>query len=253
MSLAGLALADRPTFFDQLLPRLIELRGRMGQPHWIIIDEAHHLMPTAWTPSADRMPLQLHNLVMITVHPQSVSRDMLAEVDLVLALGDSPDKTIEEFCSAASLAVPSMAETKLDSGDALAYWVNGKRPPFRLTPVRPRQEQQRHRRKYAEGRLPPDRSFVFRGPANALNLRAYNLITFLELAAGVNDETWLHHLKLGEYSNWFRTEIKDEELAREAELAESKFDGKADQSRDAIRKAIEARYTLPTEPTSGSS
>jgi hypothetical protein len=178
---------------------------------------------------------------------------MVGEVDLAVALGQNPDRTIEEFCKAANVAVPSMAATDLGSGEALAFWVGNEGRPFRLAATPPRHQQQRHRRKYAEGRLPPERSFVFRGPRGDLNLRAYNLITFLELAAGVNDETWLHHLKRGEYSDWFRTQIKDDELAREAAHAEAQFVGDAAGSRDAIRKAIEKRYTLPTVPTSSSS
>ena len=47
----------------------------------------------------------------------------------------------------------------------------------------------RHIRKYAEGALGEDKSFYFRGPANALNLRAQNLTIFMQMADGVDDET----------------------------------------------------------------
>ena len=40
-------LADRPTFFDGLLTRLSELRAQTGRPHWIVVDEAHHLVPAS--------------------------------------------------------------------------------------------------------------------------------------------------------------------------------------------------------------
>ncbi len=46
-----------------------------------------------------------------------------------------------------------------------------------------------HRRKYAEGLLIPERSFYFRGPQNALNLRAHNLVLFVEIAEGVDAGT----------------------------------------------------------------
>jgi hypothetical protein len=72
-------------------------------------------------------------------------------------------------------------------------------------------------------------------------------VTFLELAAGVDDSTWLHHLKKGEYSKWFRDAIKDVDLARDAAAIESSLAKDATMSREAIRKAIEARYTLPAE------
>jgi hypothetical protein len=39
---------------------------------------------------------------------------------------------------------------------------------------------------------------------------------FLQIAEGVDDRTWVHHLRAGDYSSWFRRVIKDDELAREA-------------------------------------
>jgi hypothetical protein len=61
---------------------------------------------------------------------------------------------------------------------------------------RPRQEHKRYTRKYAGGRLGSDRSFYFRGPDNALNLRAHNL----EMAGGIDDRTWERHRQAGDYS-----------------------------------------------------
>ena len=71
-------------------------------------------------------------------------------------------------------------------------------------------------RKYAEGDLGEDKSFYFRGPEGKLNLRAQNLLLFIQLAEGVDDDTWLHHLRQGDYARWFRDAIKDDALADEA-------------------------------------
>ena len=72
------------------------------------------------------------------------------------------------------------------------------------------------------------------------------------MADGVDDETWLHHLKQGEYSAWFRDAIKDDELATEAEAVETaKLAPK--KSRAKIREAVEKRYTLPVDKPSGMS
>jgi hypothetical protein len=38
-------------------------------------------------------------------------------------------------------------------------------------------------------------SFYFRGPDDKLKLRAQNLAVFVQLAEGVDDETWLFHLR----------------------------------------------------------
>ena len=52
VNLLGPSPEDRPAFFDELLPRLLELRARTGRPHWIVVDEAHHLLPASWSPHA---------------------------------------------------------------------------------------------------------------------------------------------------------------------------------------------------------
>ncbi len=49
-NIVGLPIADRPGFFASLAPRLQELRARSGRPHWIVVDEAHHLLPAEWQP-----------------------------------------------------------------------------------------------------------------------------------------------------------------------------------------------------------
>jgi hypothetical protein len=108
----------------------------------------------------------------------------------------------------------------------------------------PKAAHQRHRRKYAEGALSPERSFYFQGPEKKLNLRAQNLTFFVQLAEGIDDETWEYHLKNGDFSLWFRKGIKDEELAAAAEEVE-KMQIPPRESRERVKKLIEERYTLP--------
>jgi hypothetical protein len=92
--------------------------------------------------------------------------------------------------------------------------------------------------------LTPDLCFYFRGPEGKLNLKAQNLAMFLQIGDGVDDETWLFHLKNGDISRWFHEVIKDDELAREAELVARDEVG-AEGSRKHIRAQIEQRYIVP--------
>ncbi|MFX6911441.1 hypothetical protein ABTH68_19450, partial [Acinetobacter baumannii] len=71
----------------------------------------------------------------------------------------------------------------------------------------------RHLRKYAEGDVGKEKSFYFKGPENKLNLRVQNLILFMQMSEGIDDETWEYHLRKAEYSSWFANALKDEELA----------------------------------------
>jgi hypothetical protein len=106
----------------------------------------------------------------------------------------------------------------------------------------PRAERRRHRRKYAEGELGPDRSFYFRGPDAKLNLRAQNLRIFLQVADGVDEATWRHHFENGDIVRWFRDAIKDPELADHvARLARQSMP--TSEARRRVRALVEERYT----------
>jgi HAD superfamily hydrolase (TIGR01484 family) len=246
VNLVGMPIADRPAFFLALLPRLADLRIRLGRPHWLIVDEAHHLLPTSW-PAADSMLRQLAPLMLITVHPDQVSPAALDLVTTAIAVGASPAATLAEFAHALNLAPPAAAEAP-DAAEVLAWFRNESQSAVPVLPTRGRAERRRHTRKYAEGELPPERSFFFRGPQGKLNLRAQNLMLFLQLADGVDDDTWRYHLSQGDYSKWFRDKIKDDGLAVEAEQIEIRPQAPAADTRRLIREAIERRYTVSATP-----
>ena len=227
INLVAVPVNDRPAFFATLLPRLQELRARRGRPHWIVIDEAHHLFPASWQPGQLTLPREL-GVLMVTANPQQVSPAMLEAVDTALAVGKTPERALQPFGR-----VPPV---EIEDGEVLA-WSNGQAEPLRLVQGK---AQMRHRRKYAAG-VGGD-AFVFRGPQGKLKLRARNLDMFLQMAEGVDEETWMHHLAQRDYSKWFRTVVKDDGLAAEAEQIES---GGGPESRDRIRDAIGKRYTLP--------
>ena len=76
---------------------------------------------------------------------------------------------------------------------------------------------------------------------------------FMQIADGIDDDTWRFHLDRGDYSRWFREMIKDDDLARAAEGIERQPEPSPADSRARVRAAIEARYTLPGALPSGSS
>ena len=244
-SLVGFALDERPSFFANLLPRLEQLRTSHGRPHWVMVDEAHHLFPASWDEGGTAMPQLWHGLLLITVHPEHVSPKVTQHVDRLLVTGNHPRETMEGLCRAAGIDPPTMSEQPLATGE-IALWNrrNGEAPLiFRVVP--PKAERRRHRRKYAEGDL-KERSFVFRGPEDKLNLKAQNLTIFLRMAEGVDDDTWLWHLNRKDYSRWFRENIKDAELASEAERVEVEGEQMpVTSSKERIKSLVEERFTLP--------
>jgi hypothetical protein len=241
VSLVGVPLSDRPGIFESLLPRLLELRARTGRPHWIIVDETHHVAPAKRDPGGLTVPPGPRGFVFITVHPNHLTPALLGHVDTAVTFGELAGSALAELAQARGETPPPVPGTPPERGTAL-IWFRGSEPfVFRCrTPVT---ERRRHVRKYAAGELGPDKSFYFRGPDLKLNLRAYNLELFMQMAEGVDDQTWLHHLAQGDYSRWFSEAIKDPELSGEARAVERDRTLTAQQSRARIRSAIEKRYT----------
>jgi HAD superfamily hydrolase (TIGR01484 family) len=245
VNMIGLKTGERPAYFAKLLPELAGLRARTGRPHWLIIDEAHHLLPAARDGASFALPKELPATILITVHPDLVSRDVLAGVETVMALGREADKIVATFCAATGGGIPDGLVPPPEN--QILFWNRSSGEPARwITVERPRQARKRHIRKYAEGDL-GDNSFFFRGPDKALNLKAQNLMMFLHIAEGIDDRTWEYHLRAGDYSAWFRTQIKDQELADEVANVEGDIGLDSRESRAAISKAVLRRYTAPAE------
>jgi hypothetical protein len=184
-------------------------------------------------------------MVYVTVHPDQIEPTILEHVDMVFALGKTPDKTIESYCSAVRQPAPFLQGSDLEAGHAIMWNRASQEPPFLLVVAPSTTERRRHRRKYAEGELPPDPSFYFTGPAGQLNLRAQNLLLFMQLGEGVDEATWLHHLRAHDYSAWMAEAIKDDALAEAIRSIEDRPDLPVKESRRLVRAAIEERYTVP--------
>jgi haloacid dehalogenase-like hydrolase/Family of unknown function (DUF6496) len=133
----------------------------------------------------------------------------LKSVQVVVGLGEHAYDVIAKFCEATGVDAPK--NTIEPNDDEILVWMPGlQRDPQRVRPEGPRQSHKRHIREYAEGTLRADNSFYFRGPDNALNLRAQNLMVFIQIADGVDYRTWTHHLRRGDYSAGFLHAIKDD-------------------------------------------
>lgn len=244
-STLGIPFPDRPEFFQSLFPDLIALRSRRGRPHWIMVDEAHHLMPASGSTSMLNLPRDARGLFLITVDPEHVDRSVLEHIEWLFAFGQTASATLEGFARTVGIDVPDPLTAGPGQGEALVWRRGQEGPPFRMRCLPPHREMRRHMRKYSQGELGPDKHFHFRGPDSRLNLRAQNLMIFLQLAEGVDEATWMHHLRRGDYSRWFRTSIKDAYLADATARLEAREGISHTESLSGIRNLIEERYTGP--------
>ncbi|WP_018431150.1 HAD-IIB family hydrolase [Hoeflea sp. 108] len=241
VNMLGLKTDERPDYFAKLLPELGSLRARKGRPHWLVIDEAHHLMPAARVGNSFALPKDLPATVLVTVHPNLISKDVLQKVETVMALGADASQILATCSEAVGIDPPKWSDEPAQQ--EILFWNRTTEQPVRKIKVdRPKQARTRHKRKYAEGDL-GDSSFYFRGVDGALRLKAQNLMMFLHIAEGIDDATWEHHLRSGDYSKWFRDQVKDKELAAEAHAIERNEKLEPGESRDAIAHAVQSRYT----------
>jgi hydroxymethylpyrimidine pyrophosphatase-like HAD family hydrolase len=242
VNLLGVPYADRPHFAIDLFSQIHALRVSTGRPHWVIIDEVHHLLPASWAHARNLLPQRLGETILITMRAADVVHHLIGLMDVVVAVGPSPRQTFEDVARTLRVPTPSSPADSENRSDAVVWFRSRAEDPLRFTPIPAQSERFRHLRKYAEGDL-GHRSFFFRGPEKRLNLRAWNLTAFCDLLTGIDDETLLFHLRAGHYSAWFRRVIGDDDLAAEADSIAALHVAPGDIRRLMI-DAIDRRYVL---------
>ncbi|MBA3956851.1 MAG: HAD-IIB family hydrolase [Parachlamydiaceae bacterium] len=239
----GIDLNERPAFFVNISTKLINLKASTGRPHWIIIDEAHHLMPAAQ--QSLTVSLIQEGTILITVHPEAIEPDALKVLNVIILMGPQAPAIMEKVSKIIGEALPNV-EIPIPNDDELLVW---QRTPISAIKIvkayKPLQQHKRHTRKYATGNLDDELCFYFRGPNNALYLKAQNLMIFLQIAEGVDDATWMYHLRRSDYSHWFQIHIKDDILSKETAIIERDKTFTAAESRELISNLIKRLYTAP--------
>jgi HAD superfamily hydrolase (TIGR01484 family) len=245
VNLLGVSLGERPRFLARIFAAIHNLRRLKGRPHWLVIDEAHHMLHPYWDQTFESIWHDPGALVIITVDPAEISKKVLAGIDMIVAVGQDPGHTISKFAERIGHKLPSIEQTSLGWGEALVWFKHEYGAPFKVTMLASPLEWQRHLRKYSEGNVGPQRSFYFTGPAGRMNIKCQNLFLFMQVGEGIDDDTWLYHLRRGDYSSWFRDVIRDQTLAEGTAQIEQNVELSASESRDGIRELIAQRYTLP--------
>ena len=246
LDLSAMTRPEKVQYSTTALAVVTAVRSTTGLPHWLLIDEAHHVLPAEGSSAADLVRPGTEGLVLITLDAAALAPPVRSLPNLVasteLAAFHAAVRTVVAARNGRS--DPRLIDgSPLAQGEAALAWIEPEPRAVRLRVARRRVHHRRHLRKYAEGELPPERSFFFRGPLGALNLRAVNLARFVELAEGVDEATWAHHLAAAEYSAWVRQMIKDPELAEEIAAVERSGLPAADSRRQVLDR-VRARYSV---------
>lgn len=235
---------ERPPFFRAFMLEIDELRRSFGRPHWLLVDEAHHTLPSWRLNEPLGVPSEAGGTILVTLDPQFVAPAALDRIEIVIATGNEPATIMRSFAAITGAGPAPAVDRTIQLGEAVVWWVHEQRAePIRVeTSTTP---HRRHRRKYAHGHVGPERCFYFRGPHGRCNVQASNLVSFIRLGEEVDEETWRFHLDRGDYARWFRSVIRDDELVSEALGLQADTGSPTAELRHRLRRAIEARYILP--------
>lgn len=243
INVMALGACERQVLFQRLLPTMLDLRARSGRPHWLLVDEAHYLLPARAAKTVRERRQLPAGAILVTVDPFSIDPDVLRRVDVILSMGSTAPDVLASCMAMKGVAADRPAG--VPGHDEFIYWSCGSAaPPCVLRREPPRQPHNRHSGKYATGDVGDWKSFYFRGPDGSLNLQARNLREFVRLSLDVSDTVWEHHLHAGDYSSWFRHVMKDDFLADRARAAESDVTLSPIASRDRIAKIVRERYAI---------
>ncbi|MEX1158630.1 MAG: hypothetical protein WEC79_06855 [Thermomicrobiales bacterium] len=244
-NLLGLPFDERPTFLTDLCGAINRLRDRTGCPHWLVVDEAHHLLPQDAAAPCCALLTGMPGLLLITIDPRHLAPGAVQAVNLVIAIDAQPSATMQSVAETRKVSLPGQPPDALTVGEGVIWDLSRDSHLVHFCAAPCRSRHRRHRRKYAEGDMGWERSFYFTGPNGQHYLRARNLIAFLDITDRVDDETWIYHAHRGDYSHWIHDAIGDAELAGDVAEIESSRWTSAEERRAQLRRVIEQRYTLP--------
>jgi hypothetical protein len=244
-NLLALPFDERPGYLTELCHALHQLNDRTGRPHWLVIDEAHHLLPHHAPALCQSLLADIPGLLLITVDPHHLSQEALEAVNCVISIDAQPSEVVRSIAEVQLITPPEGLPDSLPPGEGVIWNLADIEHVVQFSSAPCRSLHRRHRRKYAEGDMGWDRSFFFTGPEGGERLRAQNLIAFMDISDRIDDTTWLYHAHRGDYSRWIRDTIGDVELADQVARTEASRQKSMSERRAELRHAIEYRYTLP--------
>lgn len=199
-------------------------REQHGFPHWVIYDEAHLLGTEEEAHWARR-----GGYVLSSFAPAALPAGETDSSDVVLTCSDDDDRT--------DMAAARRAMVRFGCGPPRGFAIAD-----RLT------EHVRHRRKYADVRLPDDRRFYFHTSDGHFIRPAATMEEFRSAISRLDQRTLQYHLDRGDFSRWLDGTIADKYFARQVAAWEDEVSARhaadMERMRNQFAHAIDERYLL---------
>ena len=188
-------------------------------------------------------------MILITVHPDERRPALLNAVDLVLAVGESPERTIRAFCEAVGEGRPELSPTTLEPLEVLAWRRRSNDLPVRVRCIPPRSERRRHSPQVCRGQPGPGAELPLPRPGGQTQpsgpepepvppARRRRQRRDLDVPPPAGRLLGVVPHAASRTQSW----------PKRPNRSSSSRDVTPADSRAAIREAVERRYTLPSEP-----
>jgi hydroxymethylpyrimidine pyrophosphatase-like HAD family hydrolase len=249
-NLADLSHARKVEVIEHGLVAIGEMRARVGLPHWVVIDEAHYSLHPGGVAEPALATLAEKGFCLVTYRSSWLRPSVIGALDVVI-LGRTgrPDEQAfldtlltgpawrNERVAAAARELPrgqfvAIQADRTDTRTAVSFV-----PTPRETP------HVRHRGKYAESALFPDRRFVFRWPDGRLAGTADSFASFREAIASIAEPVLAGHARRRDLSRWVRDVFADHALGVQLRKLEARWErGEVADLRQEIEHLISFRY-----------
>ena len=238
VSALALDPAARVRLFGELLPFIQHLRNASGRPYWLIVDEAHYMLPHC----ADWPPGFLGDIgaIIVALDFDQVCPALLEEVDVLVTLGSTARELVEQFAKRIQRRSPEFPERSQSLEHACLWNLREGEEVVLLDQVQPIQKHHRHSGKYVAGDVGAWHSFHF----PALGQSAANLNEFLSLSTQLADPALRRHMDAGDFSNWFRQVIRDDVLANKTRVVETDTTLTPKEALSQVTWLVQSRYHL---------
>jgi hydroxymethylpyrimidine pyrophosphatase-like HAD family hydrolase len=234
---------EKVLYATGLLRHVLELRRRLGRPHWILIDEAQDLLGGPDNPA--RLPLlqglESFGVCLATWQPSRLDQALLERMHGFVLTRHRLSREVEclsRLLASQGLDVNRLPEhlSQLDEGQALIWGLTPSTNDT-LTPLRfgtgPRIFPGMHRlHRYLEDRVASPKQFYFHDQTGN-SLPAGNLGELIERVGASDLEVVNFHFQRGDFGHWIRDVLHDETLARWVDRLHT-----ADLSGEALRQAL---------------
>ncbi|MDU9022742.1 HAD-IIB family hydrolase [Pseudomonas corrugata] len=228
----------RVQLFGELLPFIQQLRSTSGRPYWLVVDEAHYMLPhcAAWPAGF----LANMGAVIVALDFDQVCPSLLEAVDVLVTLGSTARELVQRYAQHTQRSSPEFAPRTSAPEYCFLWELRKGNEVVQMTPQQPQQKHHRHSGKYAVGDVGDWHAFYF----PSLDQRASNLAEFLSSLARLDDGAFCQHREAGDFSNWFREVIRDDVLANETHLLETDASVASQDALARIARLVQARYHL---------